>query len=296
MRLRSCLAVAAAWLVIPASLAMAQSANPPAASAPATASPAPISPAPISPAQISPDQGAPAPTPPAPRSLEVLRGEIDRIDAGLLALFNQRATIVAEVGASKGVSGGPVFRPGRQAALLRKLLASNPGPQTADSLVRIWTAVIAGSILQQKPDFTVGVAGDDDAGLTAAQAYFGIPVRPLALPEHALSTLSEGRVDAVALPPSGEWWRVLAPDMRIIAAAPLLRAPTAPIAMLIVARRAVDPSGNDLTLVRMPEGSTDGAVIARAGGDMLVALGPNMPKPAGAEVLGLVAVPLSAAQ
>lgn len=273
MRVRTCLAVKAfaltGALILQASLCGSV----------ALAQPAP---APVAPAAA-----------PAPRALEVLRGEIDRIDADLLGLLNQRAGIVAEVGASKGVSGGPVFRPGRQAALLRKLLAANGGPQTADSLVRIWTAVIAGSILQQKPDFTVGVAGGDEAGLTAAQAFFGIPVKPLALPEHALAVLSEGRVDAVALPPSGEWWRVLAPDMRIIAAAPLLRAAAAPPAMLIVARQAVDPSGSDLTLVRMREGDTPGVVIARAGGDMLVALGADMPKPPEAEVVGLLAVPLS---
>ncbi|MFG1424969.1 chorismate mutase [Roseixanthobacter glucoisosaccharinicivorans] len=244
--------------------------------------------------------GAKAQGTPAPRSLEVLRAEIDRVDGEVLALLNARAAIVAEVGAGKATSGGPVFRPGRQAALLRRLLSRNAGPQTAQTqtaqtLVQVWTAIIAGSILQQKPDFRVAVAGDGDEA-RLAQSFFGaaIPQSRFAKPAEALEALVSGQADAAVLPAGGSWWLDVPQGVRIVAAAPLLRAKDAPAGALILTRSEGDPSGADLMLVRLsgapPAGGT---VLARAGANSLVALPPASTVPPGATALGLMAAPLT---
>lgn len=242
-------------------------------------------------AQGVPSEGAPK----AVRPLETLRAEIDRVDGELLGLLNARAGIVAEVGAGKATSGGPVFRPGRQAALLRRLLSRNGGPQTSQTLVQVWTAIIAGSILQQKPDFRVAVAGDETQA-SLAQAFFGaaIPQSRLAQPAEALDALAAGKADAVVLPAGGSWWLTLPEGTRIVAAAPLLRGADAPPQALIVTRYEGDPSGADLTVARMagppPAG---GSVLARSGEDRLVALPAAGALPVGASRLGLMAAPLA---
>lgn len=260
--------------------------------------------------------GAKAQGAPAPRPLEVLRAEIDRVDGEMLALLTARAGIVAEVGAGKATSGGPVFRPGRQAALLRRLVERNAGPetaqiqtaqtqtpqtQTAQTLVQVWTAIIAGSILQQKPDFRVAVAGDADQALLA-QSFFGaaIPQSRFAQPAEALNAVLAGQADAAVLPVAvlptgGSWWLEVPQGLRIVAGAPLLRAADAPPQALIVTRSEADPSGADLVLVRLsgtpPAGGT---VLARAGADALIALPAARALPPGATRLGLMAAPLSA--
>jgi chorismate mutase len=247
----------------------------------------------------------------APRALEVLRAEIDRVDGEVLALLTARAGIVAEVGAGKATSGGPVFRPGRQAALLRRLTARNSGPQTAQTqtaqtqtvqtqtaqtVVQVWTAIIAGSILQQKPDFRVAVAGDPDQA-RLAQSYFGaaIPQSPFAQPAEALAALVAGQADAAVLPAGGSWWLDVPQGLRIVAGAPLLRPADAPPQALILTRTEGDPSGADLMVVRMAgTPPADGTVVARAGADSLVALPAAGALPPGATRLGLMAAPLSA--
>ncbi|MFG1420340.1 chorismate mutase [Roseixanthobacter liquoris] len=231
----------------------------------------------------------------APRPLDVLRAEIDRVDGELLGLLNARAGIVAEVGAGKASGGGPVFRPGRQAALLRRLMERNAGPQTPQTLVQVWTAIIAGSILQQKPDFRVAVAGDADQA-SLAQSYFGaaIPQARAAEPAKALDALAAGQADAAVLPASGSWWLALPEGVRIAAGVPLLRAAEAPPQALILTRYEGDSSGADLTLARIAgPPPAEARVLARSGADSLIALPAASALPPGAIRLGLMAAPLS---
>lgn len=232
---------------------------------------------------------------PAPRALPVLRQEIDRIDGEILKLLGERTAVVAEVGASKTVSGGPVFRPGRQASLIRGLVARSGGTPSPQAIAAIWTNILSASIRTQKPDFTVQVSQEaGTAGYGLAKDFFGaeIPVTVVGNAAAAFSALAEGRADAVALPLAGGWWRSLPEGVTILASAPLMRAQQKPD-LLILARQGADPSGADMTLVVVPEGDTPGTVLAREGGEMLVALGPDGPVPPQARTVGLVAVPVA---
>ena len=60
--------------------------------------------------------------------LQPLREQIDRIDAQLLDLLNQRARLAVEVGHVKAETKAPVFRPEREAQVLRGVAERNPGP------------------------------------------------------------------------------------------------------------------------------------------------------------------------
>lgn len=232
----------------------------------------------------------------APRPLEVLRAEIDRVDQDLLRLLNERAGIVAEVGRGKTSANAAVFRPGRQASLIRKL-AAPAGLQPPATLAQVWTAIIAGSILQQKPNFTVAVADAGDVGTALlAQDYFGAQpaLTRLASADDALNAVSTGRADVAVIGLQGTWWQRLPAGMNVVAAAPFLAADAsaAPQA-LIVARQATDPSGNDRAVVLLPANAplpAGAQMLAEAGSTRLVSLASGTP-PAGVSI-GLYASPL----
>jgi chorismate mutase/prephenate dehydratase len=60
--------------------------------------------------------------------LQPLREQIDAIDTQILALLNQRARVAQEVGHIKAQTKAPVFRPEREAQVLRGIADKNPGP------------------------------------------------------------------------------------------------------------------------------------------------------------------------
>lgn len=65
--------------------------------------------------------------------LQPLREQIDAIDAQILDLLNRRARVAQQVGHVKAETNAPVFRPEREAQVLRCIAQRNPGPlQDAD--------------------------------------------------------------------------------------------------------------------------------------------------------------------
>ena len=73
--------------------------------------------------------------------IRTLRGRIDAVDDQLLALVNERAELARRIGTLKG--DGPVYRPEREAQVLRRVMAGNPGPLPADAVVRLFTEVMS---------------------------------------------------------------------------------------------------------------------------------------------------------
>ena len=61
----------------------------------------------------------------------------------MLGLLNQRAALANEVGHIKRLDGSPVFRPEREAEVIRGLQARNPGPIQNAGLAHIWREVMS---------------------------------------------------------------------------------------------------------------------------------------------------------
>jgi chorismate mutase / prephenate dehydratase len=74
--------------------------------------------------------------------LASLRNEIDRIDNAIHDLLMERAQVVEKVRAAKG-SEGIKLRPGREAEVLRRLIARHTGPFPKGAVVRIWREVMS---------------------------------------------------------------------------------------------------------------------------------------------------------
>lgn len=203
--------------------------------------------------------------------LAALRAEIDRLDNLLHDTLMQRAEVVARIG-GLGVKGRSPLRPGREAAMLRRLLSRHDGPMPRSAVARVWREIVAGSSLQQG-GFSIAVFNSEPGSgyVQVAKEQFGAltPLRVHRSPAHALGDVSAGGAAAAVLPlpeeedGAGAWWTSLmhqsdGPRMHIVARLPFWdRRPDAvpmPPAV-VVAAVAPDPSGDDRSLIAF---ETDG--------------------------------------
>ena len=85
--------------------------------------------------------------------LTEVRKKIDAVDAKLLELLNQRADLVHEVGEIKRETGGAIFAPDREEALLRSLVSKNAeikGRLPAASIRAIYREIMSASYALEK--------------------------------------------------------------------------------------------------------------------------------------------------
>jgi chorismate mutase len=188
-------------------------------------------------------------------SLDAVRARIDAVDAELLRLVDERASLAREVAEAKRAAGdGDKFgmRPAREALLMRRLLATPRKSANAQLTVRLWREFISDNLAQQGP-FHLAVWGATNPArvVELARAHFGAapPLVPFAKPEAALAEAkTPGGVAVLALTPDSAWWgRLLAePRLSVIASLPCL-AVLGPQTALAVAEVEVEPTGGDET-------------------------------------------------
>lgn len=192
--------------------------------------------------------------------LPALRAEIDRIDDKVHHLLMQRAEIVEYVGRS----GKPAaFRPGREASIIRRLLARHHGALPPLAIVRIWRELLAGTTSMQA-GFSLAVCDPDHgAPLTQlAREHFGAltPLRAYGSAGQALADVSHGVASVAVLPyPSDidNWWIALLhhePRLHITARLPFWkpRPDGSPAAQaLVVASTPPDASDDDQSFLGM---------------------------------------------
>lgn len=188
-------------------------------------------------------------------SLDAVRQRIDALDTELLRLVDERASLARIVAAAKAAAGdGGKFalRPGREAAILRRLIATERTAASPTLIVRIWREMIGDSLSVQGPfHLTVWGAKDPGRAVELARQRFGAapPLRQAAKPEDALAQAkTPGGVAICALSPDSAWWgRLLAePQLQVFAALPCLAA-WGPMSALAVAAVDVEPTGDDRT-------------------------------------------------
>ena len=79
--------------------------------------------------------------------LQKLRERIDAVDDQLLQLFNDRAELAREVGKVKG--SAVVYRPEREAQVLRRLTGNNRGPLSGQTIAHLYTELISACRAQE---------------------------------------------------------------------------------------------------------------------------------------------------
>ncbi|MBE0625407.1 MAG: prephenate dehydratase [Burkholderiales bacterium] len=83
------------------------------------------------------------------KDLAELRARIDALDARLLAQLNERARLAHAVGKLK--QGIKVYRPEREAQVLRRLLAQSKGPLGKEALARVYVEIISACRALEQP-------------------------------------------------------------------------------------------------------------------------------------------------
>jgi chorismate mutase-like protein len=206
--------------------------------------------------------------PAADRALAILRLEIDAIDNAMHDLLMSRAEIVDRVAAAKGRGGSrnaaPLFRAGREASIVRRLIARNRGPLPVEALVGVWREIIA-SLTRLQGEFVVTAFAPDEPSryLDLAREHFGArgPLQKAATIASALTALEKGRAQLAVLPVPGDepdaqggWWRGLggghglrrpASGLHILARLPFLAGPRREADAVVVGLQSFDPSTDD---------------------------------------------------
>ena len=203
--------------------------------------------------------------PAAAPTLGDLRAELDQLDDALHDTLMRRSQIVAQI-AALGVKGKVPLRPGREAAIARRLLARHDGALPAVGIERIWRALIVAMTQQQKPMLlTVAEAEGGPAYVALAREHFGAltPLRLRRTPAQALAEISSGLATAAILPlpaegetPGAAWWTALLqrddPRIHVVARLPFWAArPEGAVdaQAFVVCASAPDPSGQDRSLL-----------------------------------------------
>jgi chorismate mutase/prephenate dehydratase len=75
--------------------------------------------------------------------LKPLREQIDAIDVEIIDLLNRRARLAQEVGHVKAETNAPVFRPEREAMVLRRVADRNPGPLASRDMQMIFREIMS---------------------------------------------------------------------------------------------------------------------------------------------------------
>jgi len=234
----------------------------------------------------TPSQILKPPAPAAVPDLASLRAELDRLDDALHDTLMRRAEVVMQVAALR-VKGPVPLRPGREAAIIRRLLARHSGGLPAFGIVRIWRELLGATTAQQHP-LVIGVcqAQGSEAYLAVAREHFGAltPLRTYHSPAEAIHEVIAGHTTVAVLPmpteseaPAVAWWPALmhqyAQRVYVVARLPFWtpRPEGAPsVQALVVSAASPDPSGQDRSLLGLelpPEVSHArlGAVMAAAG-------------------------------
>jgi chorismate mutase/prephenate dehydratase len=103
------------------------------------------------------------------QKLKPLREQIDALDRQILDLLNQRARIAQDVGHVKAETNAPVFRPEREAQVLRSVAERNPGPLQDGDVQTIFREIMSACRALEK---RVTVAYLGPSGTFSEQAVY----------------------------------------------------------------------------------------------------------------------------
>ncbi len=132
-------------------------------------------------------------------SLQSLREKIDQIDLDVLRLLNARAEAAGEIGKLKT---GVLYRPEREAQVLRRVRERNPGPLSGDTVAFLFREIMSACLAYERP-ITVACLGP--AGTyseAAAVRHFGHAARTLgcATLDDVFRAAETGKADFAVVP------------------------------------------------------------------------------------------------
>lgn len=121
--------------------------------------------------------------------LDSIRKQIDALDEKLQLMINERAKLaqqVAEVKQSKG-DDAIYYRPEREAAVLRNVVARNTGPLSGEEMARLFREIMSACLALEKPMKVAFLGPEGTFTQAAAFKHFG----------HSVDTVPMAAIDEV---------------------------------------------------------------------------------------------------
>jgi chorismate mutase / prephenate dehydratase len=117
-------------------------------------------------------------------ALAELRRQIDALDDRILLMLNERARLAQAVAHAKLAEGEVecFYRPEREAEVLRRIAANNPGPLSDEAAVRFFREVMSECLALEKPLNVAFLGPDGTFTQQAAFKHFGHGVKTVSLP------------------------------------------------------------------------------------------------------------------
>lgn len=156
--------------------------------------------------------------------LAVFRQKIDDLDSQLVSLLNQRAALAQQVGQLKEKTDAPVFRPEREAQILRRMAEDNPGPLKSADVQAIFREIMSSCRALER---RIVVAFLGPAGTFSEQAVyrqFGHAVQtfPCTSIDEVFRATEAGTVDYGVIPLENSTEGVVNRSLDLLLTTPLL--------------------------------------------------------------------------
>jgi chorismate mutase/prephenate dehydratase len=159
------------------------------------------------------------------QALAGVRAEIDGIDGELLRLLNARARCAQKVGHIKAEHGeaGHIYRPEREAQVLRRLQETNPGPLPGESITFFFREVMSACLALEEP---LGISFLGPLGSftgSAATKHFGHAARllPQASIDDVFREVESGHAHYAVVPVENSTEGAVGRSMDLLLATPL---------------------------------------------------------------------------
>lgn len=134
--------------------------------------------------------------------LKPLRDAIDAVDRQLVTLLNERARLAQQVGRVKQSANAPVYRPEREAEVLRKIVSFNRGPLTDAALTGVYREIISACRALERPLHVayLGPAGTFSELAMIRQFGSGVHGEPCVSIDEVFRSAEAGSADFAIVP------------------------------------------------------------------------------------------------
>jgi len=156
-------------------------------------------------------------------ALEPFRSRIDALDAQLLALLNDRARLVEEIGKIKRGRNAAFYVPSREQAIFARLSKLNQGPFSDKAVFKIFQEIIAASLSLEAPDKVAYLGPKGTFTHLACVSRFGASV--VDMPFHSIKgvfdAVDKGRADYGVVPVESSTEGVVSHTLDLLSDSPL---------------------------------------------------------------------------
>lgn len=135
-------------------------------------------------------------------SLDEYRAQIDRCDAKIIELLNERARAAIEIGKVKQATNSVIYVPEREKAVFEKLQKANEGPLTADAIKAIYREVISCIRTLERPTTVAYLGPQYTFSELATKRVFGstAELHPMATLNDVFTEVERNRLDYGVVP------------------------------------------------------------------------------------------------